>query len=120
MLGTGNRRGNPPTQQQAFLACAAGDSLRCLPTADVEFTNLDSVQQALQNFGPIMVGGRFGESLRHRIRGQGRYIVVAGTDDTNNNEILVFDPWHSQLHWMAQNWVSQNEWYDDDSQIVCV
>lgn len=115
----GHRLTADPQNSKHFAHVVQENSLRCLPTADVNFTNLNSVRLALQNFGPIMVGGTFGELLRHLIKGQGHYIVVAGTDDTNNNEILVFDPWHSQSHWMAQNWVSQNAWYDDDSQIVC-
>jgi hypothetical protein len=93
--------------------------LRRLRASGIDFGNLNSVENALRNYGPIMVGGTYGELLRHLIKGEGHYIVVAGTDNTNNNKILVFDPWHSQPHWMDQNWVRQNAWHDDDSQIVC-
>lgn len=95
------------------------NSLKCLGCAQVNFVNLATLEGALRRYGPIMVGGEYGELIRHLIKGVGHYIVVAGVDSTNN-QILVFDPWHSQPHWMDQNWVADKAWFDDDSQIVCL
>lgn len=44
-------RQSPPHNSKHFSHVLQENSLRCLPTADVDFTNLNSVQQALQNFG---------------------------------------------------------------------
>jgi len=102
-----------------FASILTENHLRCLGTAHINFANIASVEAALRNYGPIMVGGTFGELLWHLVKKQGHYIVIAGSDDTNNR-FHVYDPWHSVPHWLAQNWVVQNAWYDDDSQIVSI
>jgi hypothetical protein len=94
------------------------NGLRLLTTRDVDFNHFQSVYSVLNRYGPISVGGNFGEVLRHLIKGMGHYIVIAGVDEANRR-FWVHDPWHTKPQWTDQARVVQLAWYDDDSQFAC-
>jgi hypothetical protein len=94
------------------------NGLRRLKTTEIDFGNYSSVYKALFAYGPIIVGGTYGEILRHRIRGMGHYVVLAGLDEAGDR-FWVHDPWHTKGLWMDRAQFEQHAWYDDDSQFVC-
>jgi hypothetical protein len=94
------------------------NGLKRLPTHKIDFGRPKSIYDALCMNGPIIVGGTFGEVLRHLIKGLGHYVVLAGIDEAGDR-LWIHDPWHSKAHWMDRGHFAQLAWYDDDSQFVC-
>ncbi len=94
------------------------NGLRRLTTAEINLTQHASVYKALFVNGPIIVGGTYGEILRHLIKGMGHFVVLAGVDEANDR-YWIHDPWHRRPNWMDRGHFAQLAWYDDDSQFVC-
>jgi len=94
------------------------NGLRRLTTREVNLNRFQSVNDALNQHGPIIVGGTFGEILRHLIKGMGHFIVIAGVDEANDR-FWIHDPWHTHGAWMNRPRLLQLAWNDDDSQFVC-
>jgi len=94
----------------------AENNLKTLPTLDL--SDVRKTEKALQVHGPIIVGGDYGEILKHLFKGFGHFIVVAGVDD-QNDKFWIHDPWHSKPQWIDLAWVRDNAWGGDACNFVC-
>lgn len=105
----GHTLGGADPQYQAILT---ENALR--EVSDSVYTNTATdLQTAIDNFGPLIIGGDFGQVARIRgtnnwiLKGMGHYIVAVGTDP---GQVHVHDPWRSHrtiLPWAdfrAQVW----------------
>jgi hypothetical protein len=79
------------------------------------------VETALQKFGPIMVGGNFGQLMGGLISNLGHFVVLAGvkTDPDGVTQLKIHDPWENVgPKWVPALEFSQKAWGDGESFIA--
>ena len=94
------------------------NGLICLPQQVLDLTDVNSVYNALQTYGPIMVGGNFGELMGGLVKNLGHFVVLAGVR-TVQRQYMVHDPWENVgPKWMTVAAFNAKAWGDDESSIV--
>ena len=111
-----------------FAGVLAQNNLRDIST-DIwesgELNSINRVQNMCDRFGPVMVGGRFGQVLRVRgtshwmIKRQGHYIVVVGANPYANT-VIVHNPWRSHRTEMPIDRFARLVWQDAEVTAVAL
>lgn len=104
-----------------FNKIMSDNNIRVLGFADM--TSLNTIQQCIDIYGPLIVGGDFGKIARIRgtnkwlMTGFGHYIVLAGTEATNNI-LYIHDPWRSHGTEMPFATFDQQVWKGNDQTVI--
>lgn len=110
-------------RSKRFVHVLAENDLMTIPRTEISLTTMElptgfrgaSALTALQKYGPIIIGGGYGEL--GPIKNLGHFIVLAGVD-TDRQRYKIYDPDKRAPDWRTLNAVASKWWDDDESAIV--
>lgn len=105
-------------ESKHFTHVLTENNLKCIDNTEFDPGNSAKVDSCLRKYGPIIIGGRFGQL--GPIKNLGHYIVVGGVGGTAAQPMLkILDPDKKAEAWVASYQVAAKWWDDDESAIVC-
>ncbi len=113
----GHRLNADSLKSKHFTHVLTENKLRCLPTSELDLGRPDSVAQCLGDYGPIAIGGSFGEV--GPLKGFGHFIVLAGVKgDAASKYYKIYDPDQKRPEWRSTRGVAEKWWGDDESSFI--
>ncbi len=114
----GHRLNAVSAESKHFTYVLTENNLGCLSRAEFDPNNADGVIRCLEQHGPIIIGGRYGQF--GPFKELGHFIVLAGVNATaTKREYKVHDPDQAAPKWRLARKITDGWWGDDESAIVC-
>jgi len=114
----GHRLRAVSAESKHFTYVLTENNLMCLSKLEFSPWNADNVIECLKRYGPIIIGGDYGEF--GPVKGLGHYIVLSGVGGTAaSNEYKINDPDLKAPEWRSAKKICDGWWNDDESAIVC-
>jgi hypothetical protein len=111
----GHRLHADKVDSKHFTHVLTENKIRCIKARELRISMPSEVTKALQTFGPVMLGGSYGDVGPMSF---GHYIVLAGIS-ADSSAYFIHDPAKKDPGYRAKEWVESKFWGDDESAFVC-